>query len=120
MDTFYGDRCQNSTGHLLLSLRSQSGTSYSISAGQLAGVVVGVILFIVIIVLGVVLIMKKKYTGNVFSFVVFKNSKNDSHRLEEVEDDGVSGFSNPLAVTDGDKDNDNTVTTSHDNHNTDA
>ena len=41
-------------------------------------------------------------------------------QLEEVDDDGVSGFSNPLAVTDGDKDNDNTVTTSHDNHNTDA
>ena len=59
------------------------GTSYSISAGQLAGVVVGVILFIVIIVLGVVLIMKKKYTGNVFSSVVFKNSKNEPHRVSK-------------------------------------
>ncbi|XP_063423309.1 uncharacterized protein LOC134707479 isoform X1 [Mytilus trossulus] len=109
-DTFYGDRCQNTTGRYLMQ-QSQSGASYSLSKAQLVGLVIGIIALIVLIVVGVIFIMKKKYTGVLLPSGLSRKYQQDTQKLEEVQDDGSRGFSNPLA----DGDNDNTVISQNDN-----
>lgn len=91
--------------------QSQSGSSYSLSKGQLVGLVIGIIVLIVLIVVGVIFIMKKKYTGVLLPSGLSRKYEQDTQKLEEVQDDGSRGFSNPLA----DGDNDNTVISQNDN-----